>query len=199
MVERIDAQGQYFRDVSRKLGLESRDEYRLILFGADRNGSSNTANLQKTLSRLSQFPDFHNKSFLVYNTKDTLGVTRQILAVPNECPGLLEEDLAAAGKMPKSDETYIAFVRLNPQVNPYEILILSETLERTENIVRSRMKGLNPNLVDITSIEIHKISPEKFIEEAKRQIDRGIRQPPFVLRFAGLSVYQQETFRAMGG
>lgn len=198
MVERIDGQGQYFREISPKIGVVSRENYRLIWFRSRNEGYPDNSLIPGVLQRLSGLPDFDRDSFLVDNTYDELGRFRHVLAIPIECPGVLpEDDINGPDDLPNPNETYLALVWEENSEKPLEILVLSNDVNRVVGIAMSRARRIVGNEWLGFEVEFSKITPEKFIEEAKKQIDNGIEQPGFILRFAGLGRYQK--MRLEGG
>lgn len=187
MVEQIEGKGAYFQELSRKLGIESRLEYRLLWFGQDPRGYLNISREPEVLSRLAIFPEFDKRSKFVVNVRDNRDRPRDVLAIPVNCP-----DLTPDGGLPVSDETYIAMVwkKTSPN-NPLEILVLDPGIEKVKEIARiSAGKILSCGRADL-DVEAYLITPEEFVEIAKEQIDRGIRLKNFILRFADLREYQR--------
>ncbi len=193
MVERIDAQGQDFSDVSRKIGTVSRRDYRLMWFGPTRNGSLNSSLIPKTLANLSQYPQHDARSFLVENARDKLGRIKAVLVVPSECPGILLGD--SGGSLPNPDETFLVTVQTRLTDTPYNFLVLSDTPEQARGIAELRLVRIKDQPVDSRKTRVNKVTPEEFMEEAKRQIDDGIILSGPVLRFGDLRERQQTRLR----
>lgn len=190
MVERIEAQGVEFDDMSSRLGIQSRQDYRLLWFSDHQKAYYHVSKIPQILDRLAFYPQFDEGSFLISRVLDRKMRTADVLAVPAACPDLLIDDLS--GEIPNEEETYIVMTyRRNGNGRPLEILVLSDNYDRAEQIARHKTsKLINCNEFDVEA-EAIKITPEEWVSTAREQISRGFRLDPWKLRFADLRECQR--------
>lgn len=182
MVKEIDGNGKYFRDLLRQRGIV-RDQYRLLNFTVGQNeGERDVA-----LSVLATYPDHDSRSLLFTNVLTGAGAETQILVVPLNTP-FLGKDTDA---LPEKGTIFVADVLPETYKRSRSILILTDSLSSADKIARSAANRAFPNL-SYVEFSTKAVSPEEFIDVAKRLIDSGVNVPPTVLKYAGLRKYAEQ-------
>ena len=94
---------------------------------------------------------------------------------------------------PPANETFLAIASTDFTSTDFELLILSDDPRRARRIASStvaRILSLGP--FEDVHVNLFPLTPQEFIDEARRQIDSGRKLPLRITRFGGLEKYQEE-------
>lgn len=186
MVIEIDGRGRNFRDVLRERQKDLGDHtgLRLVHFKRGRLG---TLEVGAALDFLSGFPEHWEQTFNIRNVVDKRGTPLTILAVPDNCPSFPgdQKDLPSYGS------TFVGKVWLTEDSEtPRSFLILTETQDSAEKIMSERAGTLFMKYPK--KIDVYRVTPEEFMDEARELIRIGVKLPNMVMRYGDLREYKRQ-------
>lgn len=186
MVERIKVDNECPEDVIRDFSPKALEGIRIIYFlrGTLEGRIQAESSALKSLAR---YPEYDQNSTLFTNVAGHDGTTGSLLIVPRYTPFL--ETYNSGDSMPKEGETYVALWKslVSQSDVSGEFLMLCDNIERAQQIALDLSRRLlNFDLNEI-ELRVDLVSPEEFIEIARRRIMESKSVPNFILGYAGLN------------
>lgn len=191
MVEIIRGRGQHFRDFSEQLGVEVA-KYNIIFFRQADDFSEGDIREPEVLKRLESLPELDRNSLLLTDVTATDGKPLHLLLVPRGAPDLdpTREQSCVGGQLPPEGETFLVMVRKRRDpTRTFRLLVLVDNPTAAEKIAKRKASDTLGCLRLDLETEVSLLSQEEFYQEAKQQIDQGLRLPNRILCFGDLRRY----------
>lgn len=176
MVEKVQGNGQDFRDVLQDMGRNSFDFKNHIVEVGNKEAEEVLA---AEIDKIKSDPEMDSQTVLLEDVLGSWGNVR-----------VLSQPISRSYRyLPNPNDTYLAMLRGTITSRVFEVLVLASNPESAADIA---FRNVSKRRFEPMSADVFKIDPEEFILILKDRIDNGEKIPGRLLKYSKMDEYEQK-------